>query len=373
MRSRYGYTGLIALVLLLATAPAVLAHSGDPRLTTAVDSVTPALPAGVVIQARAGIAAQIVASNDTAVPLEALGRSGRPFLRISAGGVLADLANPDFYETSNPNGSTEGVPKELTERTNPAPAKWVRVSSGSSWGWYDHRLHPSRYQVPSDARRKATLARFEVPFRYGAQGVVAAGSVTFVPLLGAFRVEDPEPLPGLAVSVLQGRLPGLLLQVEPGRAVTVRGRDGEPFLRFGAQGAQVNLASRTYVEDQLARGRDADPPASTPRWQGIDATSYSWLDDRLRFPSDTPPAEALRTSRPTVVGQWSIPVTVDGRAGQLSGRTRWVPAGQAGGAAEAPLVPAGRAWPRAVKLGLGWGLGFGLVALIVVLARRRQG
>lgn len=340
---------VLGLLGLLLTAVPAYAHSTDPRVVTVVDGVTPALPAGVLVQARSGIAAQLVADNPTAAPLEVLDESGRPFLRLSRAGVFANLGDPAFFATSSPSGAT----------SRPAgPDRFVQVSRGSSWGWYDHRLHPGPVQVPGGARGTVRLAEFAVPMRYAGTSRVVRGHLELRPVLGAFRTEVTASPPGLSAEVLQGRLPGLFVTVSA--PLTVLGRDGEPFLRSDGHRLAVNTASRTYVEDLQARGRPAGPPSSVARWQGLPGASYTWLDARLAYPAATPPAPALRTSRPTEVATWRIPVL---GAPPLTGVIRWVP-----DPAAAPVRRRSRAvpWPviAAVLLGLGGGA--------VVVRRRRS-
>ena len=336
--------------------------------------MSPSLPAGVVIEARAGIAAQIVAANPTSTPLDVLARGGEAFLRISSAGVLANLESPDFYETSNPNGSVAGVPERVKRAGGRSAPRFVQLSRGSSWGWYDHRLHPRTYQAPGDLARSATVARFAIPLRYGTTSVTANGQVAFQPLLGAFRLDTAAVPDGLTADLLQGRLPGLLVSAKEGTEATVLGRDGEPFLRFGARGVEVNEASRTHVEDRQARGQDVQPPGSAPRWKLVGGASYSWLDARLRYPSDAPPQEALRAPTSTVVQDWSIPVVLAGRPAALTGVIRWVPTSvetRADDTGSAEGGPNSSGPGRAVGLaGAGLLLLLGAVAVIRLRARR---
>jgi hypothetical protein len=347
-------------------APAA-GHEADPRLETTVDEVVPPLPAAVVVQAQAGLAAQLVVDNPTPTVLEVLATGGEPFLRISSAGVQANLSSPDFFTTSNPTGATAGVPDAATS------PRWVQISTGSSWGWYDHRLHPPGLGPPPDAERPARLAGWVVPLRYGDQPVEVRGSVRFQPLLGTFLVTaDPAP-DGLLVQALPGKLPGLFLSNPQRLPVTVLGRDGEPFVRFTERGVEVNVASRTHVEDRQARGVPVGPPEPTPRFELVEpgGTSYTWLDARLRYPQELPPPDVLMADRPTVVDDWQVPVLRDGQQGELTGEIRWVP--QAAAAPPSAAAPGGTAdEPRSVTAPLALGLA-GLAALAAgVLAVRRR-
>ncbi len=329
----------VVVSALLVGASAAHAHQSDPRIVTTVDEVVPSLPAGLVVQVQAGLASQLVVDNPTPTVLEVLATGGEPFLQISAAGVLANLASPDFFTTSNPNGASAGAPA-----AGGAP-RWVQISGGSSWGWYDHRLHPPGLAAPRDANTAVRLAQWTVPLRYGGRPVEVRGSVRFEPLLGAFLVSaDPAP-DGLVVQALPGKLPGLFVSNPERVPVTVLGRDGEPFVRFGQRGVEVNVVSRTHVEDRQARGMTAGPPEPTPRFELVDpgGTSYTWLDVRLRYPQDAPPPDVLAATAPTVVDEWQVPLVRDGQPGALSGQIRWVPQASTEPAAVAPppATPAG--------------------------------
>ena len=347
MRTRLLLLGLLLLPGLLG-APSALAHEADPRVVTTLDEVSPALPDDVVVQVQAGIATQLVAGNPTAAVLEVLGTSGRPFLRISAAGVLADVGAEEFFTTSNPNGAAPAGAQD-------GPVRWVQVSRGTSWGWYDHRLHPDELAAPQDEQREARLGGFEVPLRYGGREVTVRGTVRFRPLLGTFLVSaDPAPR-DLTVQALPGRLPGLFLSAPAGTDVVVAGRDGEPFLRITDAGVEVNQRSRTHVEDRQARGQPAGPPSTTPAFELVapGTRSYTWLDARLRYPADLPPERALRADGPARLAQWRVPVQVEARPAVLTGAISWVPeaaaaeqvsgraAGDEGGRLLLPLVAAG--------------------------------
>ena len=354
---------VVVLLLVGALAAPASAHEADPRVVTTLESVEPALPEEVVVQVQAGIATQLVASNPTSTVLEVVGTGGRPFLRISRAGVEADVGSAEFFTTSSPSGA---APRGAGDE----PARWVRISSGSSWGWYDHRLHPEQVRAPADEDRPARLADFAVPLRYGEQQVTARGRVDFRPLLGGFLVSaDPAPA-GLTVQALPGRLPGVFLSAQPGVRVSVEGRDGEPFLRITDAGVEVNVRSRTHVEDRAARGQQVEPPAPTPEFRLLapGARSWTWLDTRLRYPADLPPQPALTADGPTRLQAWELPAEVDGRPAELTGAISWVPEASAAASVRGEQAEAeGRSR-------LPYALGSAALVLVgaVLLLRRRR-
>ena len=361
-----------ALVAVLVCAPmvAVVAaptpaygHGADPRIRTVLADVSPPLPAEVVLQVQAGIATQLVASNPTPTVLEVLGAAERAFLRISSAGVFADLETREFFTTSNPTGA---VPPAVGAG---GPPRWVQISTGTSWGWYDHRLHPQTISAPADPEREARLAEFSVPVRYGDTLSLVRGSVLFSPLLGAFQVSaDPAP-DGLVVQALPGKLPGVFLSNPERLPLTVLGRDGEPFLRFGPRGLEVNEHSRTHVEDRQARGLPAGPPLPEPAFRVVDpeGSSYTWLDARLRYPADLPPEPVLRAAEATVVDRWAVPVQLTSDRVAVTGTISWVPAGSAAAtSAEVDAAPGnGRsALSRFLPVTVGALVALGALALV---------
>jgi hypothetical protein len=314
------------LALWVLAVPSAQAHLADPRIRTVLDDVSPALPEGVVVQAVSSLAEQLVVANPTATVLSVLDNGGRPFLQISRAGVQGNLASLDFYTTANPGGTTAGIPADVLSNGGRGAPRWVPLSKGDSWGWFDHRLHPAGITVPT-ASRRTRLFDWTVPMTYGSEPVTARGHVDLRPLLGSFLVTADAGPAGLQVQVLQGRLPGLFLTAPAGAVVTVPGRDGEPFLELAGT-ARVNVHSRTFVEDRQAQGRAAGPPSPQPLFrpaEGANGASFSWLDARLQYPHADPPEAALRSGTPTTVQRWRIPVTVDGRTVALTGAIRWVP------------------------------------------------
>ena len=331
MTSRRSAAAVVGALLCLAAAalpgPAV-AHESDPQIRTELTSVRPALPAEVVLQVQANIAPQLVVDNPTDVALDVLDSDGQPFLRISRDGVFANLESLDFYTTNNFSGSDAAAPRVVLERTSPAPPRWARLSDGTSWGWFDHRLDPEGAQ-PRDRSREAVLGTWTVPFRYGGRPVVVSGLARFAPVRGAFEVTaDPAP-EGLTVQVLQGRLPGLFVANTGSEAVTVLDDAGQPYVRLSPQGSELNVNSRLHLEDQRARGVATPEVSPGVRVEPFSGTSRTWLDTRLRYEAGSPPERALRIREPTVLDTWRIPVLLGTRPAALTGQVRWVPSSAA--------------------------------------------
>ncbi|MGH3565213.1 MAG: hypothetical protein ACRDRH_04110 [Pseudonocardia sp.] len=319
-----------ALALAMVTAAPAAAHAGDPELVSRLTSVSPALPAGVTATLRTTIDDQVVVTNPTTTPLVALDRDGAEFLRISAAGVQGNTASPYFHLTADPSENGDGVPATASARAAPV---WVALSTGPTWAWFDPRLSPAYLPVPVGGRQEVTeteeLATWSVPLRYGEDPVSLEGALVRRPVTGRFETTLDPPPAGISALIAQGYVPTLSVQAGRGREVTVVGRDGRPYLRFAPDGSEVDRGSATYRDDQLGRGRPV--PAADIGWIRLPGSSNTWLDTRLRFPAEDPPAEFADATRPVAVSRWEIPVIVDGVPQVLSGSIRWLPNGRAGG------------------------------------------
>jgi hypothetical protein len=315
----------VAALAVAATTPlGAAAHTGDPSIVTRIDAVAPALP-GVTIEVRAGVADQLLVVNTTATPLTITATGGEPFLRISKDTAEANVASPDWYTSNSPLG-TARVP--ATARPTATPM-WRTVARTGAWGWFDHRLHPATRPLTEalrTARRVVRLGGWTVPFRYGGTPGTVTGHVEYRPLLGAFRSRVEHVPPGVALDVLDGRVPGLFLRWQGSGTLTVTGIGGEPFAMLDTNGVRVNDASPTALDDRRLRG---DPPATVPTgptWRGAGTQPrLTWLDRRLAYSPGFPPADVAESNHPTTLVEWDVPVDVDGRADHLRGTTTWVP------------------------------------------------
>jgi hypothetical protein len=335
---RRAVTALAALLAVVAGAAAAgwphaaRAHEQDPHLRTVLESVIPAPPAGVAISvSRSVISTEMLVENHTPQELEVLTATGRPFLRIGPQGVLGDLDTPDWYQSNNPYGTADVPP---AAQVPGAPPRWGRVSSEPTWGWFEHRMHPTpSLDLPSPpASGVQTISRWIVPLRYGTEDLRVLGRVEYVTFRGQFGAaltSSPTPFDGVRVSVIPGRMPGVFLSNSGLEPVLVMGRAGEPFLRVGPAGSEVNLHSPTWVDNLVAQGIsptvEADATAS-PQWQPVhEEPRMEWLEPRGLYPSEIPPPGVVGADHPTVVVRWSIPVLRGAATSILTGETSFVP------------------------------------------------
>jgi hypothetical protein len=126
---------------------------------------------------------------------------------------------------------------------------------------------------------------------------------------------------GLHAEAIDGDL-RLWLRVAPAVTVEVIDYRRAPYLRFSPAGVFVNRNSAMWYVNQVPR---LTPPISLgprtpPRWQHISTGhSYLWQDGRLQALSRT-----VLPAGSNDAGRWSIPLLLNGRPAQITGRLyRW--------------------------------------------------
>ncbi len=370
MRGRLAACALAATVAGLAVPTAARAHGeSTPTIVTVIDRVSPH-PRGLDVQIVRDKAARLEVTNRTGRDYEALSRTGDPFLRIGPRGVFANVNSITWYLSGNP----DGVAEPPASAHIGARARWVRISRRSTWTWFDHRMHPGTVRVGQesiDGQRRARLDDWKVPGQLGGRRLDVSGHVEYRPLRGNVVTSfsgPAAPAPGVQVQLLPGRLPGLFLVNTGARPVTVWGRDGQPFARIGRRGVEVNLRSRTNVEDQVAKGRrrTLNVPDGPPVWKRVSSDGhYAWLDVRARYGRAAPPQSVTDGTSKRLLGRWQVPIEVGGRRIALRGKTSWVPLTTVAATAPKQVDRSG-----AIELGLG-ALGLAAALAGAFVLRRR--
>jgi hypothetical protein len=348
------------------------AHEDSPRVFAVIDRVRPSLPPGVDVRVENGPFTLLSVQNPTDTNLDVIGPDGEPFIRVGPAGALANLNSSQWYVSNSPSPSAE-VPPYARRLSTP---RWGRLSQLSRWGLFDDRVTTAggtHTHVSANETQVTPLADWSVPLRYGNRTVRVFGHLEYRPDLGSTvpRLTSPaEVAPGVHVDMLPGSTPAIYLENSTQRTVLVRGRQGEPFARIGPSGAQVNVHSATYAEDQRAQGmtpRAEVDPLRKPSWVRVSTTSsLTWLDSRADDSGGQPVGAALQQARPVTLGRWQIPLEIAGRQHEIAGETVWRPSPRYAAVVRAraddlPVSP----------LGVGAGVvSVALVAVVVWVARR---
>ena len=338
------------------------AHEANRGVRVELDAPTPALD-GIDVSLVVSVTDQLILANTTSDVLEVLDDDGEPFLRIGPDGVEANVNAVGWYQTNNPFGLTE-IPARARPGASP---EWAKVSVEPSWGWFDHRLHPSQIVPPPEvveAGRPAELAKWSVPVRWRGEELAVTGSIVYRPVRGSVTsaLTRPPDVAGLTLTVLQGRVPGLFLENDTAETVVVLGSEGEPFLRFDKSGVQANLRSPAWLAAKRGAGEEPTgqliDPSRRPAWQSVSKVPrFGWIEPRAGYPDEEPPEDVIAAQAPTTLTEWEIPLRVGDSDVTATGVTTWEPVAEsADGAGQ------GRSWSGAARvvavgaavLGLGW-------------------
>jgi hypothetical protein len=346
---------IAAVVAVLCVATPALAHGGDPTLVPVIGSITPALPADVIVQVRTGVSEQMLVANPEQNVLRVLDPDGTAFLQVSRAGVFGNVTDPFFSETLNPPDVPPRLPAGARAGAKP---RWVRLSQTDAFGWFEPRLHPA---TPGTEPNSQVVSQWSVRMLWGSIPVTVNGTLERQAVTGTF-VADPDPRrDDLQVTVAQGRVPALLLVAPPGRTVVVLGVDGKEFLRLDPTGAWANTESRNFRDNidftDQAEGKSGWVRVGEPG-------RICWLDTRLQYVADRPPKVVERAEKTAQLGRWVIPLRVDGTSSELGGTLTWLPI------TALPQKSSGGGMPWVAASGGAVALGIG--ALAVVARRRRR-
>ena len=168
--------------------------------------------------------------------------------------------------------------------------------------------------------RALALAVALVVLTAGPAGADAAGP-------SDFRSEVTRLAPGAdgVEAEVRGGDSFLELRVEEGHEVLVEGYNGEPYLRFGADGTveRNRRSPATYLNDDR-RGEVELPGAADaeaePEWEQVaDDGTYAWHDHRIHWMQDTSPPVDRGQRVPGAYDPWRVPLLVDGDRVEVQG------------------------------------------------------
>lgn len=166
---------VIALLALLALPAAAAAHAGETAGTDYRTDIL-AVPAGVEARIVGGDD-RMVLTRTTADEVVVLGYGGEPYLRLDDEGVWENRNSPAVALNA------ERQPTAPLEGADAAP-DWVRVGTGASAVFHDHRSHWMGSTAPAavlaDPDRAQRLFDWEVPLEVDGRAVAITGDVTWL-------------------------------------------------------------------------------------------------------------------------------------------------------------------------------------------------
>jgi hypothetical protein len=146
---------------------------------------------------------------------------------------------------------------------------------------------------------------------------VAQAHGPIAPVASSYLAKVSHVPAGLEAKVVDGDL-RMWLNVPAGLSVVVLDYRGAPYLRFSRLGVQVNQNSSMYYLNQAPVA--GVPPSSLsrttpPNWQPASGGhDYGWHDGRLGALASVAVSPGTR-----YVGQWKIPILIDGQLTAVSG------------------------------------------------------
>jgi hypothetical protein len=181
MRSKL--TLLFSVTAALLAVPAAFAHEpGEkslPGYESKVLSVTPAL-AGLKVAVVEGDD-ELELRNGTGKTIVIYGYNHEPYLRFGPGGIFENRHSPAAYLNEDRFGKTK-IPAGVSAKAQP---KWLKVGSGSTYSWHDHRIHwmspippPS---VQKDKGKTAHIFDWKVEANAAGKPIAIAGTLDYVP------------------------------------------------------------------------------------------------------------------------------------------------------------------------------------------------
>ncbi len=270
-------------------------------------SPLPPTLAGVQVQLTETLAPQLLVENPTDKTLIILGQDGQPFLRLGPQGAEANTRHPDWLKTYLPGGLPGRKPE-----TGSIPL-WKSLKRNPAWGWFDARLQPAGHKAGQSWRIPVLLDGKASEIKGSFQPTLQSGywqaSWTRLPALPA----------GVNLMLIPGQPYGLMLSNSSAQAVTVMGRQGEPFIRVSAQGTEAYLASPLWQETAAqqglrSQGLRSDKGQQASPWLKLNsAQRHTWIEPRTRGRSGQ--TKPLR---------WEIRLQIGTQSLVAEGVSRWV-------------------------------------------------
>ncbi|MFM8303935.1 MAG: hypothetical protein ACKOA9_06515, partial [Actinomycetota bacterium] len=153
-----------------------------------VRSVTPAVPGVTLRPTGDGTRLELVNSGRRTVVVE--GYDDEPYLRVGPRGVFENVRSPAHFL----NRVLKDPEPPPASADPDAPPEWVRVSTGSTARWHDHRAHWMGDRDPPVVTRapdeEHLVQRFRIVLRTGDRTATARGVLRWVP--------GPSPWPWIA-------------------------------------------------------------------------------------------------------------------------------------------------------------------------------
>ncbi|MGH3261088.1 MAG: hypothetical protein ACRDNS_03740 [Trebonia sp.] len=193
---------LLAACALLAVAPGVLAHGGNPNYRSVIHKVTPQVP-NVTFQVLSYDSYfEVLDQHGHAVTI--YGYAGEPYARILRDGtVQVNQRSPATY-LNDSRFAQVTVPPIANPK---APPLWKTFDHSGVFEWHDHRMHYMSPTLPpqvTDKSRKTMIFDYTIPVSVDGHRGAVDGTLYWVGSPQASKL--PFIVGGIALVLIGGAL-----------------------------------------------------------------------------------------------------------------------------------------------------------------------
>ena len=173
-------TPVAAAVVLLAVAPAALAHQGSPNFLSLINQVTPAAD-GVSVSVL-NRDDRLLLNNTSGKTVLVEGYSGEPYARIDANGVVSVNTDSEAYYINEERDGKVETPPGADSKGEP---RWKEISRTGRFEWHDHRMHWMSEGDPEAVKDKDVRTKiydWNVPLEVDGRRGAIAGTLFWTPV-----------------------------------------------------------------------------------------------------------------------------------------------------------------------------------------------
>ena len=158
---------LAVLATPLLTAPAAVAHQGNPNFRSIVDGVTPAVR-GLKLQVL-NYDDRFELTNRSGQTVTVQGYNGEPYARVLADGTVELNKRSPAYYLNDDRYADVKVPGSADAKAAP---QWTIVDRTGDLQWHDHRMHWMSKSMPPQVKDKSKRTKvfdYAIPLAVGSQ------------------------------------------------------------------------------------------------------------------------------------------------------------------------------------------------------------
>ena len=201
---------LLSLALLALTAPAAVAHKGDPNYLSVVNGMPEGVEVSVINRDD-----RLLVVNKSGREVVIEGYSEEPYLRLTGDGTVQVNTNSEAYYLNEDRFGQAKAPEGLSSKSEP---KWKTVTRSGRYEFHDHRMHWMAERKPeavTDESKKTKVFDWKVPVRVGEQPAFIEGTLFWTPKPGGGL--SGGAIAGLAALVLMSAAVAVIVRRRRGR------------------------------------------------------------------------------------------------------------------------------------------------------------